>query len=134
MATKAERFKAAEQRKRQNPGAKAKPKKPRGGRRLAMTADTAAPGVGADARRWGGESTGARNVSKHAGRKAAYDLEDSRATSARPSRKSTRKSGNRQKHGAQLRSRELLRTTSPRARAERATRTREAGQRGRAAD
>jgi hypothetical protein len=119
MATKAERFKAAEQRKRQKP-ADSKPKKPRGGRRLARTAHTAQPGVAADDRVWGGESTGARNVSKHAERKAAYDLEDSRASSGRPSRKSTRKSGNRQKHGTQQKTRQTMRTRSPRARAEKA--------------
>lgn len=103
MATKAERFKADEQRKRQEP--KAPAKKGRGSPMLAKSEP---------------ESTGARNVSKHASRKAAYDLEDTRASSARPSRKSTRKSGNRQKHATQLKARQTMRTRSPRARAEKA--------------
>jgi hypothetical protein len=96
MATKAERFKADEQRKGQEPATRAK--KPR---------------VVAAA-------TGARNASKHASRKAAYDLEETRASSTRPSRKSTRKSGNRQKHATQLKARQTMRTRSPRARAEKA--------------
>lgn len=105
MATKAERFKAAEQRKHQASGdGKATPlKKPRGGRPATTTADG-----------------GARNVSKHAARKAAYDLEETRTSPGRPSRKSTRKSGNRQKHGSQLKARQTMRTRSPRARAEKA--------------
>jgi hypothetical protein len=103
MATKAERFKAAEERK--GPKAEAKPKTRSEGPKHALRAP---------------ESTGARNVSKHASRKAAYDLEDTRASSARPSRKSTRKSGNRQKHATQLKSRQTMRTRSPRARAEKA--------------
>ncbi len=117
MATRAENFKSASERKG---GGQPKTKKPRGGRRLAATADTTKPGVGADARRWGGESTGARNRSKHAERKAAYALEDSRAVTSRPSRKSTRGSSKQHiKPDAALKNRALTRSVSPKARATR---------------
>lgn len=121
MATRAERFRAAEQRKRHQPDpAIESTKKPRGGRRLAKTADTSKPGVAADDRRWGGESTAARNRTKRGAKNAPYALEDSRASTSRPSRKSTRRSNDKIKHATQLQGRQLRRTTSPKARAERA--------------
>jgi hypothetical protein len=115
MATRAERFKSESQRKG---GATPSTKKPRGGRRLAATADTTQPGVGADARRWGGSSTAARNRSKHAARRATYALEDSRAETSRPSRKATRGgSKNRVKPDNPLRTRQTARAVAPSTRA-----------------
>ena len=60
-------------------------------------------------------SAGVRSrAKKHAGRKATYALED--VTSAKPSRKSTRKSANRAKPDANLNARETLRKGSPESR------------------
>jgi hypothetical protein len=55
---------------------------------------------------------------KHAGRKATYALEDT--GSAKPSRKSTRKSANRAKPDASLNVRETLQKGSPESRFRRA--------------
>jgi len=117
MATKAERFRAASERK--GPREIKRRKTPRGPGTLKATADTTQPGVGADARRWGGNSTGARNRSKHAGEKATYSYEDSNAATGRPSRKSTR-SGSRQhvKSDNPLKNKVMLRATSPAARSQ----------------
>src|SRR5262245_54299282 len=90
MATKAELF-----RYRQERTGPKRPKQP-SRRRRDRPVDTAQPGVSATDRRAGGKSTGARNVSKSAARKAPYMLEDSVAP-ARPSRKSTRRGANREK-------------------------------------
>jgi hypothetical protein len=117
MATRAERFKSAAER---TGAAKPSDKKPRGGNRLSKTADTSKPGVGADARRWGGESTAARNRSKHAARSASYALEDSRAVTSDPSRKSTRASANRIKPDSPLKNRITKKTMTPTARATKA--------------
>jgi len=103
MATKAERFKAAEERK--GPKAEAKPKTRSEGPKHALRAP---------------ESTGARNVSKHASRKAAYDLEDTRASSARPSRKSTRKSADHTKRTTNQQLEAVRKATTPTATATRA--------------
>ena len=116
MATKAERFKAASERKGLRD---VKRKTPRGPGTLKTTADTSKPGVGSDARRWGGDSTGARNRSKHAEHKAVYGYEDSNADTARPSRKSTRGASRHHiKMGSQLQSKALLKHTSPKSRSQ----------------
>jgi hypothetical protein len=118
MATKAERFRAASQK---TGAASRKPKSkksPRGGNRLKATADTSKPGTSADDRRWGGSSTAARNLSKHAARKASYALEDSQGD-ARPSRKSTRGSSNHQKADSALKTKVVVGVHSPQARATR---------------
>jgi hypothetical protein len=60
--------------------------------------DTSQPGVSASDKKAGGSSTAARNV-KRATSRAAFALEDS--ATGKPSRKSTRGSGNRAKAGSQ---------------------------------
>jgi hypothetical protein len=103
MATRAERFRASEERS----GPKRPPKPPAKPR--SYKADTSKPAVSAADRRHGGKSA-ARNRSL--GKKAAFELEDS-AAPKRPSRKSTRKSKNRQKAGTQLKARVELAVSSP---------------------
>jgi hypothetical protein len=93
MATKAEAYRYRAERS----GAKL-PKRPRRPRRD-HPIDTAQPGVSATDRKAGDASTAARNKSKAAAKKAPYVLEDSRA---RPSRRSTRRSRNRQQPGSNL--------------------------------
>lgn len=73
------------------------------------------PGVGADARKSGGDSTADRNRSVRAGKKATYELEDS--ATDRPSRKSTRRAENRIKPDSQLKRRAERKTSSPQERA-----------------
>ncbi|WP_437737480.1 HPF/RaiA family ribosome-associated protein [Sorangium sp. So ce1335] len=80
--------------------------------------DTAQPGWSSTDRRAGGSSTAARNTKLNTSR-AAATLEDSAAD--RPSRKSTRKSANRQKQDNNLRQRQTRAARSPKARAARAT-------------
>jgi hypothetical protein len=117
MATKAERFKAASERKGLRDS---KRKTPRGPGTLKTTADTSKPGVGSHERRWGGDSTGARNRSKHAEQTATYGYEDSNADAARPSRKSTRGASRHHiKHGTQLKSKHLIKHSSPKERSSR---------------
>lgn len=89
MATKAEQFRYWSERS----GPK-KPKSPPRPRRD-VTVDTSEPGVSATDRRG---TPG--NVSRSAGRKAQYALERG---AGRPSRKSTRKSANRQRADAKMR-------------------------------
>lgn len=78
--------------------------------------DTSLPGVSATDRKAGGGSTAARNTRLRAPR-AAATLEDS---ATKPSRKSTRKSRNRQKSGTKQARRQKRRLQSPSARARRA--------------
>ncbi|UJR82251.1 hypothetical protein [Sandaracinus amylolyticus] len=89
--------------------------------------DTSKKGISATDKKAGGESTARRNSRKNAA-SARYALEDSKSV---PSRKSTRRSGNSQKADNQLKSRTTRNTTSPEARARRAsvsaTRTRGGG-------
>ena len=112
MATRAEMFRYRQERM----GPKRPKQPPR--RRRDFPVDTARPGVSATDRKAGGNSTAARNVSKSAGRKTPYMLEDSVAKH-RPSRKSTRRGANKQKPGDQLRNKQLRVTTSPSQRARR---------------
>ena len=97
MATRAERFRAREERK----GPKAT-KGPKGAHAAKHT-----------------------NVSKRAGHKATYALEP-HAPRTRPSRKSTRSSANRSKPDANFQLREERRTRSPKARATKRKRARTA--------
>lgn len=108
MATKAQRFRY--QAEREKPG---KPKQPKRPRRDTVV-DTALPGVSATDRKAGGKLPGERNLSQAAARKASYALEE---TSTRPSRKSTRKSANRQKADSQLERQQTRALRSPKARA-----------------
>ncbi|WP_437832387.1 HPF/RaiA family ribosome-associated protein [Sorangium sp. So ce1153] len=80
--------------------------------------DTAAPGRSATDRKAGGGSTARRNTLRRAP-KASAALEDSARD--RPSRKSTRKSANRAKQGSKLQRRKVQQTTTPSARAAKAT-------------
>ncbi len=101
MATKAEEFRYWTERS----GPK-KPKSPPRPRRD-VPVDTAQPGVSATDRRAG------RKESLHAAKKAAYVLEDSKG---RPSRRSTRKSSNRQKTDSQMRAKRRTQEVNPGAR------------------
>jgi hypothetical protein len=112
MASKAQRFKAEQQRTANPP----KPKRPRRVRRDA-TVDTSQPGVSATDRKVGGGRTATRNLSARAAAKGGARLEDS--ATGKPSRKSTRKSTG-VKRTSNLRQRAVRRTTSPKARAARA--------------
>jgi hypothetical protein len=112
MATRAELFRYRQE--RVGPKRPKTPKAPRRDRPV----NTALPGISASDRKAGGNSTGGRNVSKSAGKKAAYQLEDSVARLP-PSRKSTRRSANKQKQGVQLWGKQQRATSSPSARARR---------------
>lgn len=78
--------------------------------------DTAAPGTSASDRKAGYGATAARNTRRRAPG-ATVALEDSRTT---PSRKSTRKSANRQRGAAALEHNEILQRQTPRAQATKA--------------
>lgn len=92
MATRSEEYRSSEQRRARGKKKTSDPKKPSGGTRS--------------------------RAKKHAGRKATYALEDT--GTAKPSRKSTRKSANRAKPDANLNGREALQKGSPEARFRRA--------------
>lgn len=77
------------------------------------------PNTSATDRKAGGDSTADRNRSVRAAKKASYALEDS--ATDRPSRKSTRRAENRAKPDSNLQRRQVRKTSSPKARAERAT-------------
>jgi hypothetical protein len=110
MATKAELFRYRQE--RMGPD---RPKQPPR-RRRDRPVNTALPGVSASDRIVGAGSSGARNTSKSAARKAPYMLEDSRVQA---SRKSTRKGANRQKPDNPMRTTVTRATTSASARARR---------------
>lgn len=94
--------------------AQARPEK----KRRDKPVDTSKPGVAADDKRVGGSHTARRNTKLNMAGMTAT-LEDSRTT---PSRKSTRRSANRQKPN-QLTKRAQRRVTSPKARATRSRAT-----------
>ena len=107
MATRAERFRAAVERsgkKRQKRPPAPKP---------SYQVDTSLPGTSASDRRHGGKSTASRNRSL--AHRATYALEDSVAPKP-PSRKSTRRSKNRQKAAVELKGRVALEASAPRRR------------------
>ena len=79
MATKAEEFRAAQERTRPRP-----PKTPVRAPAPGLVVDTSRPATNATMRRKGGLSTAARNRSAHAGRKAAFALEDTLAPAKAP--------------------------------------------------
>jgi len=112
MATKAELFRYRQERS----GTKRPKQAPK--RRRDRPVNTALPGVSATDRKAGGGSSGRRNASKSAARKAPYMLEDSRV---KASRKSTRKSANRQKPDNPMRTMVTRATTSASQRARRAS-------------
>jgi hypothetical protein len=114
MATRAEEFKAAEQRKRPRLPERLDRVPPPG-----LVVDTSLPGTSATLRRKGGLSTAARNRAAHAGRKASFALQDSLAP-ARPTRKSTRSGENRVKPENNYERRQKRRDSSPARRAEKA--------------
>lgn len=111
MITKAEAFKAEQQRKAHPP----KPKRPPRPKRNTPV-DTAAPGVSATDRKAGGGSS-SRNASARAGKKGGASLEDS--ATGRPSRKSTRRSKGRIKRTSNLQRRAIRTNSSAKARANR---------------
>lgn len=103
MATKAEEFRYWKER--------SGPKKPKAAKvpRRGASVDTSKPGVSATDRK-----ASRPKESKHAGRKAAYVLEDS---AGKPSRRSTRKSSNRQKTDSQTRAKRWTAEVRPESRA-----------------
>jgi hypothetical protein len=114
MATKADEFKAAAQRKHPRPPERLD-RTPAPG----LVVDTSRPGTSATLRRKGGLSTAARNRAAHAGRKASFALQDSLAP-ARPPRKSSRGGENRMKPESNYERRQKRRDASPERRAEKA--------------
>jgi hypothetical protein len=100
MATKADTFKAQQQRDANPPKPKSPPRK-----RRDSPVDTSRPGVSATDRKAGGGSSGGRNKSARAARKGGARLEDS--ATGKPSRKSTRKSVGRVKRTTELRRKAL---------------------------
>jgi hypothetical protein len=113
MATKAERFRAEQQRKANPP----RPNRPRRPRRDTLV-DTSLPGVSATDRKAGGGSSGSRNASERAGRKGGASLEGS--ATGKPSRKSSRKSAGGIKAASNLERRAIRRASSPQSRAAKA--------------
>jgi len=111
MATKAERYRAEQERSGPKKTAKRR-------RRRNTPLETAKPGVSATDRTAGAVSTAARNRSKHAAKKATYALEDS--ATGRPSRRSSRRAANRAKPGSNLTRQKQREIRSPEAQAERA--------------
>lgn len=107
MATRAERFKADEQRQHQHP-AKSKVKKKFPGETMTKDGPAKKRGVG---------NTGTRNASGHGERAATFALEDS---ATKPSRKSTRKSSNHSKFDSNLRRRAERADHKPETRASKA--------------
>ena len=112
MATRAELFRYRQE--RTGPKRPKRPARPRRDRPV----NTALPGVSATDRKVGGNSTGARNLSKSAAKRVPYQLEDSVAR-VQPSRRSTRRGANKQKQDVQLREKQLRATNSPSQRARR---------------
>jgi hypothetical protein len=112
MATKAERARAQQERS----GLK-KPKRPRRPRRN-VPVDTALAGTSATDRKAGLLDTADRNRSARAAKKGGAALESS---TAKPSRKSTRRSKGRVKRTTNLQLEAVRRVSSPTARASRAS-------------
>jgi hypothetical protein len=98
MATKSQHFRYQAERSGWKRSKKPKPA-PRN-----WPVDTSLPGVSATDRKVGGGSSGIRNLSSRAARKAPYALEDS--ATGRPSRKSTRRAANRQKNDGSIRAKQ----------------------------
>lgn len=105
MSTRSEKFRADDERRNSAPRVRKTKRKPK--------RDTAS----ARAKREGVEGTGARNVMANES-KVSVAYEDS-ATSSRPSRKSTRKSGGRKKASAVLEYRQEMNATRPQTKAQR---------------
>ena len=116
MSTRAQQFKA-ESLRSGKPSKRKRPKTPRAVSR-ADPADTAKKGISASDRKAGKAHTSERNRSRRAGKKAAFALEDSE--SARPSRKSSRRSKNRAKPDSNLRRRQTRKVGAAKTRARRA--------------
>jgi hypothetical protein len=112
MATKAQQFKAEQQREARAPRTKKVRK-----RRDALV-DTSLPGVSASDRKAGGGQSGERNKAERVNKKGGPKLENS--ATGKPSRKSTRGSQGRVKQASNLQRREVRKTTSSKARATRA--------------
>lgn len=112
MATKAQQFKAEQQRKTAKPP---KPKRQPRRRRDPVQVDTSQPGVSATDRKVGGGRSGTRNLSNRSEAKGGAKLEDS--ATGKPSRKSTRKSAGRVKRTTNQQLKAQRATRSPKARA-----------------
>lgn len=114
MATKAQAFRAQQQREAHPP----KPKQPRPRRDLDV--DTSEPGVSASDRKAGHGSPAGRKPSKRVAKKGGARLEIS--ATGQPSRKSTRGSAGRLKRSGNLQLKAIRSTHSAQARATRAGR------------
>ena len=118
MTTRAEEFRAQQQREANPPKPKSPPKP-----RRDTPVDTSKPGVSATDRKAGktpdgGVSTALRNESDRADKREGAVLEDS--ATGTPSRKSTRKSSGSVKRTTNLQRREIRETSGPTAAAEKA--------------
>lgn len=113
MSTKAQAFRAQQQREAKPPKKK-KAARPR----RDTPVDTSLPGVSATDRKVGAGSSGSRNVSARAAEKGGAALEDS--ATGKPSRKSTRKSVGSVKRTTNLRRKAVRAVTAPKARAAKA--------------
>jgi hypothetical protein len=116
MATRAEQFRATEERARRG-APKHPPKEPKRYPGHEATEQIAASLDPNERKRRGIGHTATRNVSRHAEKKATVALDDS---ATKPSRKSTRKSANRSKFESALRRRSTIATSSSDARARKA--------------
>lgn len=124
MATRAERFRAETARQGPKTTKNAKSRNSRRNAKSAANGASRTPSLakkmGAaqppDERRYGGPSTGIRNLKKGGDR--SYDLEDTRAPQP-PSRKSTRRSEEHVKLGTALTSRQQLKMNTPHAKHDR---------------
>ncbi|MFO0673752.1 MAG: hypothetical protein U0235_29720 [Polyangiaceae bacterium] len=110
MATKAEQFKAQQQKDANPPKAKRAPRPKRN-----EPVDTSLPGVSASDRKAGHGRSGERNVSKRAAKKGGAKLEDS--ATGKPSRKSTRKSSGGAKRTSNLSRKATRKATAPKTKA-----------------
>jgi hypothetical protein len=109
MSTKAQDFRAQQQREAKPPKPKQPPK-----RRRANALDTALPGVSASDRKARVHESGSRNEQARSDNKGGAKLE---ASNGKASRKSTRKSVGRVKRSTNLQLRAVRRTSAPKSRA-----------------
>lgn len=113
MSTKAQRFKAQQEKDANPPKPKRAPKP-----RRDDPVDTSLPGVSATDRKVGDGHSGTRNVSKRAAKKGGAKLEDS--ATGKSSRKSTRKSSGGVKRTSNLRRKATRKATSAKTKATKA--------------
>ena len=109
MSTKAQDFRAQQQREAKPPKPKQPPK-----RRRDNPVDTSLPGVSSTSRKANAHASGSRNEHSPSDNKGGPKLE---ASNGKPSRKSTRKSAGHVKTASNLQLRAIGRTSAPKSRA-----------------